>query len=78
MPVVFQEMQMLRVLGIRELVQDQAQREHKQLGFLEASLEPQVRHTKENEFLQHRMTKKATIHVGFVEGNNLPNHFKFL
>ena len=73
MPVVFQEMQTPRVLGIRELVQGQVQREHSQLGFLEASLEPQVRHTKENEFLQHHMTKKATIHVGFVEGNNLSN-----
>lgn len=66
--VVFQEMQMPKVPGIKH-VQDQAQREGRPLEvFLEPPLGLQVKHTKENEFRQRHMTKKATIHVGCVEG----------
>lgn len=68
MPAVSQETLMPRVPGIRELVRDQAPREHRLEDSLRPFLEPQARHTKENEFLQHHTTKKAIIHVGFAEG----------
>ena len=78
MLVVSQEMAMPRVPGIRELVRGRAPREHKLGDSPRPFLVPQVRLTKENEFLQHRMTKKAIIHVGFVEGSNLSGHFNFI
>ena len=69
MAVVFQEMQMPKVLGIKH-VRDQAPREDRQGDSPPRPYPgPRVRHTKENEFLQHHMTKTATIHVGCVEGN---------
>ena len=82
--MVFQETRMPKVLGIKERVQDQAPREDRPGHFPpELSLGPQVRRTKESEFLQHHMIKMATIHVGCVEGNYLfvcfiPVHYLIL
>ena len=76
MVVAFQEMWMPKVLGIKEHVQDQAPREDRLGDFLpRLLLGPRARRTKENEFLQHHMTKMATIHVGCVEGNCSFVHF---
>ena len=66
---------MPRVLGIRH-VQDQVPREDRRGDSPQRLyLGPQARRIKENEFLQHHMTKMATIHVGCVEGNLFVNLF---
>ena len=75
MVVVFQKIRMPKIKGH---VQDPAPREHRPGDFLlRVSLGPQVKHTKENEFLQRHMTKKATIHVGCAEGDRLSSHINF-